>query len=118
MRATSSSRTATRRPASACPRDEEALVTNLLGALEAKWGAPVTDLPLSAVPKRGLEMAIRKASMLERMGLDPSRVQDFVLDVSGQPGDMGARDQRVFGQSFQADPACATGKTVVLTPGF
>lgn len=99
-------------------RDEEVLITDLLGALETKWGAPVTDLPLDAIPKRGVEMAIRKASMLVRMGLEPHRVEDFVLDVSGRLGASRARDQRIFGQHFRADPEAASGKVVVLTPGF
>jgi len=98
--------------------DEEAFIRGVLGALEARWGQPVTRLPLSAVPKRGLEMAVRKASLLTRLGLTPDRIEDFTLSAAGTVRGQATRDQRIFGQRYKAAPEQATGKVVVLSPGF
>lgn len=99
-------------------KDEQAFIGNVLGALEAKWGQPISNLPVSAVPKRGLEMMIRKASQIQRMGLEPSRVTDAVLQVSGQVNGVRTKSQGVFTQRFAPTPEKATGKVLVLSPGF
>jgi alpha-beta hydrolase superfamily lysophospholipase len=98
--------------------DEEAFIREVLGGLEAHWGQPVTRLPLSEVPKRGLEMAVRKASLLTRLGLTPDRVEDFTLSAAGKVNGASTRDQRIFGQRYATAPEQANGKTVVLSPGF
>ncbi len=99
-------------------KDEQAFIGDILGALEAKWDQPISNLPVSAVPKRGLEMMIRKASQLQRMGLDPSRVTDVVLEVSGQVNGIKSKPQRIFTQRFAPAPDKDINKLVVLSPGF
>ncbi len=99
-------------------RDEERFIQDVMGALEARWGQPISHLPIDAVPKRGLEMLIRKASQLQRLGLEPSQVTDVVLKASGAVHGVATKPQRIFAQRFRPSADKDLGKVVVLSPGF
>lgn len=99
-------------------RDEETFIQDIVGALEARWGQPISNLPIDTVPKRGLEMLIRKASQLQRLGMQPSDLTDVVLKASGSVNGVQTRDQNIFAQHFRAPADLATGKVVVVSPGF
>ena len=97
-------------------RDEETFIAGALADLEQDWGRSVTDVPLAAIPRRGIELAVRKAAQLERMNLTPDRVTEAVIKASGTAFGRILSAHRVFTQRFRPEASKALGKIVVLSP--
>lgn len=97
-------------------KDEVQALTQFRTAAEARWGAPVTNLPASQFHQPEL-FAAQKAIALTRLGRTPADVVDGFVAAKGSVDGQEIAPREVFIQRFKprGEPS---GVVVVVSPGF
>ena len=97
--------------------DEVERLEKFLATKETQWGRPVTNLDLGKI-KDGHLWAATKAIELERIGRTPEQVTEGFVRAAGGVGAEKIETRNIFWQRFKPDADKASGKVVVMSPGF
>ncbi len=99
--------------------DEEARLTQFLGAAEKAWDHKVStlDKPAHVSAADWNAYLVDKAITLVRFGREPGEVTDAFVTARGSVDGHAIAERQVFTQTWKPT-APANGKTAVISPGF
>ncbi len=96
--------------------DDTKRLQDFIASKEARWGAPVTDLPPGSIEDYDLFRA-QKAIALDKLGRRPEDVTEGFISARGTVAGQEIADRRIFWQRWKPT-ATPSGRLVVISPGF